>query len=118
MMNPMYPATYNPYLAQMQTQMQTQTKVIEVVPIDTIEEGAKIQVQMGGTVLGFARDDSFVTLKAVGLNGQDQFIVYDRRPPAPPAPVFDPSVYVTREEMESRLAALSGPTRAKKEAAE
>ena len=102
--NPMYqnPAWQNPYPYPAQ---QPQTKIVEVVPIDTVEEGARIQGQMGGTVLGFARDDSFITFKSVGLNGQDQFFVYDKRPPAPPAPVFDPAAYVRRDEIEGLVAA-------------
>ena len=98
--NPYYPAAYQPY------QYQQQTRMVEAVPVDTVEEAAKIQVQIGGTVLAIARDDSFIAVKSVGVNGQDSFNVFDKRPPAPPAPSFDPSMYVTKEELERRIAAI------------
>ena len=41
---------------------------------------------------------------------------FDKRPPSPPAPVFDPAAYVTREELEKRIAEISAPKRVKKEA--
>ena len=99
-----FPQNYYPMPVQ-------QTRTVEAVPVDSVEEAAKIQVQIGGTVLAFARDDSFIAVKSVGVNGQDSFNVFDKRPPAPPAPVFDPTVYVTKEELESRLAALRASER-------
>ena len=83
-----------------------QPRMIEVVPVDTVEDGAKIQVQVGGSVLAIAKDDSFIVIKSVGMNGQDSVNVFDKRPPAPPAPVFDPAAYVTKDELEARLAAI------------
>ena len=85
-----------------------QTRMVEAVPVDTVEEAARIQVQIGGTVLAIAKDDSFIAVKSVGMNGADSFNVFDKRPPAPPAPVFDPASYVTKEELEARLAAIKG----------
>lgn len=103
------PAMYMPqnYMPQYPI-MQQQTRMVEAVPVDSVEEAAKIQVQIGGTVLAIARDDSFIAVKSVGVNGQDSFNVFDKRPPAPPAPVFNPSEYVTKEELEKRLAAIMG----------
>ena len=54
-----------------------------------------------------------ITVKSVAGNTV-MLDVFEKRPPAPPAPSFDPAAYVTREELESRLAAMSGPSRAKK----
>lgn len=103
------PAMYMPqnYMPQYPV-MQQQTRMVEAVPVETVEEAARIQVQIGGTVLAFARDDSFIAVKSVGVNGQDSFNVFDKRPPAPPAPAFDPAAYVTKEELEKRLAAIVG----------
>jgi len=103
------PINYQPYPMQYQ---QTTARTVEVVQVDTEEEAAKWQVQMGATLMMFARNDSFIAMKSVGVNGQEEFIVYDKRPPAPPAPVFDPAAYVTKEELESRLASLSAPKKA------
>ena len=96
-----YPQNYAP---QYQMPVVQQPRVIEVVPVDTVEEGAKIQVQVGGSVLAYARDDSFILVKSVGMSG-DTINVYDKRPPAPPVPQFDPSAYVRKDEIESLVAA-------------
>ena len=101
------PQMYMPY--QQPMYQVPQPRMVEAVPVDTVEEAARIQVQIGGTVLAVARDDSFIAVKAVGVNGADSFNVFDKRPPAPPAPVFDPTAYVTKEELEKRLAAISRP---------
>lgn len=97
--NPYFPQSYSPYMPQ--------PRMVEVVPVDTVEDAAKIQVQIGGSVLAIAKDDSFVAVKSVGMNGQSEFTVFDKRPPAPPAPVFDPAVYVTKDELEKRLAEIA-----------
>lgn len=110
------PNMYVPY--QQQPMYQPQPRMVEAVPVDTVEDAARIQVQIGGTVLAIAKDDSFIVIKSVGMNGTDSVTVFDKRPPAPPAPVFDPKEYVTKEELEERLAAISRPPRARKEAAE
>ena len=96
-----FPQTYPVYQV-------PQPRMVEAVPVDTVEEAAKIQVQIGGTVLAIAKDDSFIAVKSVGMNGADSFNVFDKRPPVPPAPVFDPAVFVTKKELEARLAAIKG----------
>jgi len=108
------PMNYQPYPMQYQQPVMQQptSRTVEVVQVDTEEEAAKWQVQMGATLMMFARNDSFIAMKSVGVNGQEEFAVYDKRPPAPPAPVFDPTAYVTKEELESRLASFSAPKKA------
>ena len=61
--------------------------------------------------------ETVITIKSVGGNGvvTDR---YDKRPPAPAAPRFDPGDYVTKEELESRLAAILAPKRAAKKETE
>jgi len=118
-----FPATYqqmypNPYQYQYQQMQQQQTKHVEAIPVDTVEEASSCPMAAGSSGVFFARDDSFIAVKSVGVNGQVEFNVYDKRPPAPPEPAFDPAAYVTKEELEARLAALSGSRKAKKEAVE
>ena len=93
---------------------QPSSRMVEVVPVDSVESAAAFPVAVGATILMIAKDDSFIAVKVSGVNGQSSFEVYDRRPPAPPAPAFDPSEYVTREELESRLEALTRPLKARK----
>lgn len=113
-----YPQQYQPtpqvqQPGQMQ-QGQQQTKYVEVIPVDTVQEAEACPMAAGSSFLFFARDDSFIAVKSVGVNGQQSFSVFDKRPPAPVAPPFNPGDYVTKEELESRLAAILAPKRAAK----
>lgn len=113
-MNP-FPANYQPYnpyqqyqqfQPQQMQQPQQQTKYVEVIPVDTVQEAEACPMAAGSSFLFFARDDSFIAVKSVGVNGQTTFSTYDRRPPAPVAPPFDPSEYVRRDELEKLVAGL------------
>ena len=117
-----YPQMYqNPYQYQQPVQYQApqqSSRMIEVYAVDNEKAVADMPVSNGNTQMVIAKDDSFIAVKAVGLDGNVAIQYYDKRPPAPPAPSFDPALYVTRDELETRLAALSASTRAiKKEAA-
>jgi hypothetical protein len=100
-----FPQQYQPF----QQPMMPQTRMVEVVPVDTVDAAREFPVAIGATVIMIAKDDSFMAVKINGVNGQSSFEVYDKRPPAPPAPVFDPSAFVTKEELESRLTAILKP---------
>lgn len=108
---------------QMQQQGQQQTKYVEVIPVDTVQEAEACPMAVGSSFLFFARDDSFIAVKSVGVNGQHSFSVFDKRPPAPVAPPFDPSAYVRRDEIGELVAAAvaaqnGNGKKGKKEAAE
>ena len=122
-----FPVGYQPYGYQYQQQYQpapqmqqpngatqAQSKYVEVIPVDTVQEAEACPMAAGSSFLFFARDDSFIAVKSVGVNGQQSFSVFDKRPPAPVAPPFNPGDYVTKEELESRLAAILAPKRAAK----
>ena len=68
-------------------------------------------VAAGTTALFVATDDSFTAIKEASVTGQVTVQFYDKRPPAPPEKPVDPAAFVTREELEQRLAALSTPAR-------
>ena len=101
----MYP-TFNPYqTAPQPVPQQTQTKMVEVIPVDNPDAAASYPTPVGSTLMLFARDDSFIAIKSSGVNGQSSFDVYDKRPPAPPSPSFDPSVFVRKDEIDEMIAA-------------
>ena len=88
-----FPATYQPpvyYPPQPQPVQQQNSRMVEVVPVDSIEVAESWPSAVGASLLFMARDDSFIAVKTSGVNGQSSFVVYDKRPPAPPAPVFVP----------------------------
>ena len=107
-----FPQNYQPLMPpQYSTQIQQPAgRMIEVVPVDNEEAAAAFPVQVGATQVMFARDDSFIAVKSSNVNGQSSFDIYDKRPPAPPQPAFDPQAYVTKDELEKRLAAILART--------
>ena len=116
-----YPQNYQPYQYQPQMPMQTQqiqapapqmqTRIIEVVPVDTEEAAESFPVAVGATQVMFAKDDSFVAVKTVGVNGLTEFNVFSKRPKPVKKETLDLSDYVTKEELNERLRALQSLTR-------
>lgn len=101
-----FPASYQPMNFGYQPPVQTNSRMVEIVPVDSEESAAGWPVGVGYTQAMIAKDDSFIAFKTVLVNGQTEFTVYDKRPPAPPVQAFDPSAYVRRDELEAMLAAL------------
>ena len=100
------PQMYMPQNYYMPQFPQPSARMVEVVPVDSIDAAKEFPVSIGATVMLIAKDDSFLAIKINGVNGQSSFSVYDRRPPDPPKPSFNPNDYVTRDELESRLEAI------------
>ena len=103
-----FPATYQQmYMPQYQQPVyqQPNTRTVEIVPVDNEDSAAGFPVGMGATQMMIAKDDSFVAVKSVSVNGQSDFVIYDKRPPSPPAPTFNPQEYVRKDEIETLVAA-------------
>lgn len=94
---------YMPY----QQMMTPPTIRAEIVQVDSEAAAAAYPVAAGASQMMMARDDSAIFVKTAFANGQHSMDVFVKRPPAPPAPAFDPGAYVTREELEQRLTALT-----------
>lgn len=112
-----YPQAYQApqfqYQPQMPQQMMTPPTIrAEIVQVDNEEAASAYPVGAGASQMMIAKDDSAIYVKTAGANGTT-LDVYVKRPPAPPAPTFDPTLYVTREELEQRLNGLA--SRNKKE---
>lgn len=107
-----FPAGYQPMMYPQTQQMQMpqqpipQPKLVEIIPVDSIKEAEDCPMAAGSSAFFFAKDDSFNAVKSVGLNGQVTFAIYDRRPPEPPAPAFNPGDYVRRDEVEKLVSSL------------
>jgi hypothetical protein len=123
----MYPQFQNPYLQpqfqQYQAPQQQQAQAMtpptvhaDIIQIASEQEGTTFPVAAGASQMMITKDESTIMVKTAFANGQTTLSIYDKRPPAPAEKPVDLSVYVTREELESRLAALTAPKRqAKKE---
>ena len=90
----------NPGQAQMMTPPTIRAEIVQVED----EAAANIfPVGPGASQMMISRDESAIFIKSAMANGQTTLDVYDKRPPAPPKPVFDPSEYVRKDELDERL---------------
>ena len=100
-----------------QTIQQTMTPPIvhaDIIQVASETEAANYPVAAGASQMMVAKDDSAIFVKTAFANGQSSLDVFVKRPPKAPEKPVDLSVYVTREELETRLASLYGK-RVKKE---
>lgn len=119
---PQYQQPYQmPQYQQMpQQQAQASSRMTEVFPAASEKTVLEFPVTAGTTQMFVATDDSFIAIKEASVTGQITTQFYDKRPPAAPEKPVDLTAFVTREELEQRLAALSTPAKrpAKKEEVE
>lgn len=112
---------YNPYLQaymqalqqqimpqQTQPQMTMPTIHADIMQVGSVEEAERFPIGAGASQMFILRDDSAILVKSASASGYTMEI-YDRRPTAAQAPAIDPRTYVTMDELEKRLSALTGP---------
>lgn len=118
----MYPQYQMPQYQQLQgTQMspangtmQTMTPPMvhaDIIQVSSEAEAQNYPVALGASQMMVAKDDSAIYVKTAFANGQSNLDVFVKRPPAPPEKPVDMGLYVTRDEFEQRIAALSAPVK-------
>lgn len=102
-----YPQYQQPMYAQQafQPPAQSNSRMVEIVPVDTEDMAVNFPVGAGQTQAMISKNDSFIAFKSVSMNGQTEFVVYDKRPPAPPEPVLNPKEYVRKDEVDTLISA-------------
>lgn len=103
-----FPATYQPMYYQQPQPMyqqpaQNNSRVVEVIPVDNEESAVGWPVGVGETKELMSKNDAFVCFKSVSMNGQTEITFYDKRPPKPPEPVFNPTEYVRKDELRALI---------------
>lgn len=101
---------YNPYLQAYMQALQQQFQQFQPNPqmspptihVDIVQVGSVEEIDRYPAGMYMLKDDSAIIVKTPNANGFN-LEIYDKRPPAPPAPVIDPQTYVTREELERLL---------------
>ena len=88
----------------------------DIIQISSEAEGANFPVAAGASQMMILKDESAIFVKTAFANGQTTFAAYDKRPPKPAEKPIDISQYVTRDELEKRLEALSPRKQQKEEA--
>lgn len=86
------------------TMMTPPTIHAEIIQVDGEAAAAQYPVGAGMSQMMIARDDSAIFVKSATANGYT-LEVFDKRPPAPTPPPFNPSEYVRIDALPSLVAA-------------
>lgn len=113
---PQYQPVQNPYMqtaqpSQQQPQAMTPPTIhADIIQVESEAEADRYPMAANQPPQMFmTRDESAIFIKTMLANNQHDLKVYPLRPPAPPAPPVDLAAYVTRQELDERLAALLQP---------
>lgn len=87
---------------------QDMTPVIhmDIKQVENIEAISKNPPATGTTGAYMTKDEKTIVFRSVYANGEYTDKIYDERPPAPPAPVFDPKEYMRKDEFDERVRAI------------
>lgn len=80
----------------------------EIIQID--DEGWENYVDRfplgpGASQMFMTRSEGNIIIKSMGQTGPLPLVVFDKRPPEPPAPAFDPAQYVRKDEINELVSA-------------
>lgn len=91
---------------QAQQSMTPPTIHAEIIQVPDESDIDRHPMAAGTSQMFMTQDDGHIIIKSMYQNGQYDKTYYDKRPPAPPAPVFDPEKYVTRDEVSTLVASM------------
>lgn len=77
----------------------------EIIQIDGEADVNRWPVNAGASQMFITKAEDKIIIKTMGPNGPLPLDVFEKRPPAPPEPTFDPSAYVRRDEIDGLVAA-------------
>lgn len=120
--DPAYMRIYNqhPQPVQQPNQMMTPPTIrAEIVQVDSVEAIDRHPMAAGTSQMFMTKDEQTIVVRSMYANGQHSDDVYDKRPPAPPAPTLNPDDYVRKDELQALISEAMQPQRktAKKEEA-
>ena len=78
----------------------------EIIQIEDEAAVDRFPLAAGASQMFMTRAEDKIIIKTMGQDGSLPLVIYDKRPPAPPAPVFDPGEYVRKDEFDERLNAI------------
>ena len=77
----------------------TPTIRTEIKQVDSIDAISRTPPAPGTTGAYMTKDEQTIIFRSMYANGEYKDRIYDQRPPAPPAPKFDPALYVRKDEI-------------------
>lgn len=78
----------------------------EIIQIEDEAAVDRFPLGAGQSQMFMTRSEDKIIIKTMGQDGALPLVIYDKRPPAPPAPVFNPKEYVRKDEFDERLNAI------------
>ena len=91
--------------AQQQGQMMTPPTIrAEIVQVDSLDAIDRYPMAAGTSQMFMTKDEAAIVVRSMYANGQHNDDVYDKRPPAPPAPTLNPADYVRKDELQALIA--------------
>lgn len=89
----------------------------EIVQVDSMDAIDRFPMAAGTSQMFMTKDEANIVVRSMYANGQHSDDIYDKRPPAPPAPTLNPAEYVRKDELEALIAdALQAQTATRKAA--
>lgn len=96
---------HNAFQQQQQpAQDMTPTIRAEIKQVPNLESIDRIPQAAGTTDAYMTKDEKIIVFRTMYANGEHADKIYDERPPAPPAPKFDPSEFMRRDEAQKIIA--------------
>ena len=75
----------------------------EIIQIEDEAAVDRFPLAAGASQMFMTRAEDKIIIKTMGQDGALPLVIYDKRPPAPPAPKFDPAEYVRRDEADKLI---------------
>ena len=75
----------------------------EIIQIEDEAAVDRFPLAAGASQMFMTRAEDKIIIKTMGQDGALPLVIYDKRPPAPPAPKFDPAEYMRRDEAEKMI---------------
>lgn len=76
----------------------------EIVQVDTLDAIDRFPMAAGTSQMFMTKDEAAIVVRSMYANGQHNDDIYDKRPPAPPAPTLNPADYVRKDELQALIA--------------
>lgn len=98
---------HNPQQTQQPAQGQMMTPPTiraEIVQVDTLDAIDRFPMAAGTSQMFMTKDEQNIVVRSMYANGQHSDEIYDKRPPAPPAPTLNPADYVRKDELQALIA--------------
>lgn len=76
----------------------------EIVQVDTLDAIDRFPMAAGTSQMFMTKDEANIVVRSMYANGQHSDDIYDKRPPAPPAPTLNPADYVRKDELQALIA--------------